>query len=86
MIPCNYNNLDEETHAYLHSLSRKDVEIRFGEQLWALPKNTIWTMTNWWNRKHNETLTVTSMCSVFEHQNEAKKPIHNDGLSLYIKR
>ena len=34
MIKLNYNNLDEETQAYLHSLSKNDVERRFGEQLW----------------------------------------------------
>ena len=34
MIKLNYNNLDEETQSYLHSLSKKDVERRFGEQLW----------------------------------------------------
>ena len=35
MIALNYNNLDEETQAYLYSLSKKDVEMRFEEQLWA---------------------------------------------------
>ncbi len=35
MIQLNYNNLDGETQSYLHSLSKKDVERRFGVQLWA---------------------------------------------------
>ncbi|MBC31430.1 MAG: hypothetical protein CMH48_11365 [Muricauda sp.] len=34
MIKLTFNNLDEETQDYLHSLSKKDVERRFGEQLW----------------------------------------------------
>lgn len=34
MIHLNYNNLDDETQCYLHSLSKKDVEMRFGGQLW----------------------------------------------------
>ena len=34
MIELNYNNLDMETQAYLRSLSKKDVERRFGGQLW----------------------------------------------------
>ena len=35
MIELNYNNLDEQTQAYLYELSKKDVESRYGEQLWA---------------------------------------------------
>lgn len=35
MIYLNYNNLDEDTQAYLHDLSKKDVEARLGEQLWT---------------------------------------------------
>ena len=35
MITFNYNNLNEETQAYLHELSKKDVESRYGQQLWA---------------------------------------------------
>ncbi len=35
MIKLNYSNLDEQTQNYLHSLSKKDVERRYGEQLWA---------------------------------------------------
>ncbi len=38
MIELNYSNLDEQTQAYLHSLSKKDVELRFGQQLWAHAK------------------------------------------------
>ncbi len=34
MIQLNYNNLDSDTQSYLHSLSKKDVEMRFGSQLW----------------------------------------------------
>ncbi|MBW8244854.1 hypothetical protein K1F50_18750 [Muricauda oceani] len=34
MIEPDYNNLDKETQSYLHSLSKKDVERRFGRQLW----------------------------------------------------
>lgn len=33
MVKLNYNNLDEETQNHLHSLSKKDVERRFGGQL-----------------------------------------------------
>ena len=33
MIHLNYNNLDEATQERLLSMSRKDVEKRFGEQL-----------------------------------------------------
>ena len=35
MIKLNYNNLDVETQSYLHALSQKDVERRFGKQLWG---------------------------------------------------
>ena len=35
MIELNYNNLDERTQTYLYELSKKDVERRYGEQLWA---------------------------------------------------
>lgn len=38
MIRLNYNNLDEDTQSYLHDLSKKDVERRFAEQLWAYAK------------------------------------------------
>jgi len=33
MIYLNYNNLDEETQQYLLSVSKEDVESRFGEQI-----------------------------------------------------
>ena len=34
MIELNYSHLDKETQSYLRSLSKKDVERRFGGQLW----------------------------------------------------
>ncbi|WP_149275642.1 hypothetical protein [Pareuzebyella sediminis] len=39
MIKLNFNNLDEETQAYLHSLSKKDVERRHGKLLWEYAIN-----------------------------------------------
>ncbi|QCX40283.1 hypothetical protein FF125_18190 [Aureibaculum algae] len=33
MVYLNYNNLDEETQQYLLSVSKEDVESRFGEQI-----------------------------------------------------
>ena len=39
MIKLNFNNLDEETQSYLHSLSKKDVESRYGKQWWEYAIN-----------------------------------------------
>ena len=39
MIKLNYNNLDEETQTYLHSLSKKDVERRYSKQLWEYARD-----------------------------------------------